>query len=88
MYRSALIFQFKTAFCFGVAGAIIQPYYYKCYSFRRNCFDGFELGFVVGWVWPISVPFIAYRVIRDTIDSDPLQEELFVEKKEEKKEER
>ena len=71
-FLHALKFHIKTTLCFGVLGAIIQPDYYRCYSFRRNCFNGFELGIMVGWNWPIAIPLIAYRVIRQEIDSDPV----------------
>lgn len=85
-YLHALKIHIKTTLCFGVLGAIIQPDYYRCYSFRRNCFNGFELGLMVGWTWPISIPLIAYFKIRQEIDSDPiLQDRRDVKDKEEKR---
>ena len=95
-----VIFHIKTTLCFGVAGAIIQPDYYRCYSFRRNCFNGFELGLLVGWTWPISIPLISYLYIRDKVHSDPVLQDwrdvslaekqrmgFFKEEEKEKKEE-
>lgn len=52
------IFHIKRALCFGVGGIIIQPYYNNRYSFPENCFNGFNLGLLVGFTYPVSILFI------------------------------
>ena len=54
----------------GVLGAIIQPDYNIHYSFRRNCFHGFETGFIFGWCWTLSIPFLAHKCIKDIVEKD------------------
>lgn len=58
----------SVAFC-----SIAQPGYSPSYSFRRNLFDGLTLGLFVGSLWPIAIPIITYKYIKDIVDSDPIQ---------------
>jgi hypothetical protein len=51
---------------------VVQPDYNKNHSFRRNLYDGFTLGVLVGLTWPITIPLFANRIIRDIVDSDPI----------------
>ena len=54
----------------GVLGAIIQPEYNIHYSFRRNCFHGLETGLLFGFTWPISIPVLAHKCIKDIVEKD------------------
>lgn len=53
----------KRALCCGVGGIIIQPYYSSRYSFAENCFNGFNLGFLVGFTYPVSILFIPAVIV-------------------------
>jgi hypothetical protein len=55
-----------------VVCTVVQPGYDSKYSFRRNCFNGFEVGVVIGLTWPFTIPLIVHRRIKNIVDSDPI----------------
>lgn len=52
--------------------SIVQPNYNPSYSFRRNLFDGLTVGLFVGSIWPIAIPIVTYKYMKDIVDSDPI----------------
>ena len=69
---------FATVYTVGYIGSvaycsIAQPEYSPSYSFRRNLFDGLTLGLFVGSLWPIAIPILTYRYIKNIVDSDPIK---------------
>jgi hypothetical protein len=59
-----------------VVCTIAQPDYNKNYSVRRNLFNGFELGVLVGLTWPFTIPLFAHRYIKDIVESDPITQPI------------
>lgn len=57
-----------------VSFSVVQPGSKSIYSNRRNLYDGFELGVIVGLVWPILIPLVIQKNIRDTVNADPVQD--------------
>lgn len=62
-----------------VVCTVAQPDYNKNYSVRRNLYDGFTLGLLVGLTWPFTIPLIAHRYIKDIVDSDPIKNQIKTE---------
>lgn len=67
----SLKFHIKTALCSGVLGSLFQLNYNKNHSFGQNCLNGYKIGFLLGWVWPVIplvAPIFAYGYVEHYID--------------------
>lgn len=55
-------------------GIILNPDYDDRNCFRRNCFNGFEMGLFVGIMWPFSYPIMTYCYVKHMSKLDPVRE--------------
>jgi hypothetical protein len=55
---------------------VVQPDYRPEISFRRNLYEGFKTGLLIGALWPIAIPLCIDRIITDTVNSDPIRPKI------------